>query len=250
MAQQNFNDVANATIDTGLITTKNQSFNVLGVSFNMIFVPGGTFSMGSDDEDNTKPIHDVTLGSFYIGETPVTQGLWQAVMLNNPSDFKNGDNYPVDSVTWDDCQTFIIALNALTGKTFRLPTEAEWEFAARGGKSGVTKYSGSDNLDEVAWYGDNSDVETHPVKTKQPNSLGIYDMSGNVWEWCQDSWDGTNNYISTPRDGSANASGTGRVLRGGSWLLSEDFCTVAYRDINYPDYKYDTNGLRLACSLV
>ena len=145
--------------------------------------------MGSDDsdaDDDERPVHSVTLSSYSIGETEVTQALWTAVMGSNPSNFK-GNNLPVEKVSWNDCQTFIRKLNDLTGENFRLPTEAEWEFAARGGnRSRGYKYSGSDNLGDVAWYTDNSGDKTHAVKSKSPNELGIYDMSGNVWERCSD----------------------------------------------------------------
>ena len=171
------------------------TFEANGVSFTMIPVEGGTFTRGATSEmtepsDWEKPTHQVTLSSYYIGETEVTQALWKAVMGSNPSWFK-GDDLPVEKVSWDDCQTFISKLNALTGKNFRLPTEAEWEFAARGGnQSRHTQFSGSSRIDDVAWYDGNSGDKTHPVKTKQPNELGIYDMTGNVWEWCQD-WYGS-----------------------------------------------------------
>ena len=163
------------------------TFEANGVSFTMIPVEGGTFTMGATSEmtepfDWEKPTHQVTLSSYYIGETEVTQALWKAVMGSNPSHFK-GDNLPVEYVSWDDCQTFIRKLNALTGKRFRLPTEAEWEFAARGGnKSCGYQYSGGDELSEVAWFVGNSGDRTHAVGTKIANELSIYDMSGNVCE--------------------------------------------------------------------
>ena len=198
------------------------TFEANGVSFTMIPVEGGTFTMGATSEmeddpyDGEKPTQQVTLSSYYIGETEVTQALWKAVMGWNPSSFK-GDDLPVEMVSWDDCQTFISKLNALTGKNFRLPTEAEWEFAARGGnQSRHTQYSGSSRIDDVAWYEDNSGNKTHPVKTKQPNELGIYDMTGNVCEWCQD-WHGDySSYAQTNPTGAS--SGSCRVYRGGSWI--------------------------------
>ena len=167
--------------DTNLMVT------IDDVTFKMIRVEGGTFQMGSvDGQDDEKPVHEVTLSSFSIGETEVTQELWEAVMGENPSFFK-GSKRPVEEVSWNDCQMFIDKLNELTGKTFRLPTEAEWEFAARGGNQskGYT-YSGSNTLGNVAWFGDASDNGTHDVAMNFPNELGIYDMSGNVYEWCQD----------------------------------------------------------------
>ncbi len=167
-----------------------QTFTVNGVSFKMIFVEGGTFTMGataeleSDALGGEKPTHRVTLSSYMIGETEVTQELWQAVMGGNPSLHKGARN-PVEWVSWNDCQEFIDKLNRLTGRKFGLPTEAQWEYAARGGnRSKGYKYSGSNNIDELAWYDGNSG--THLVATKKPNELGIYDMSGNLWEWCQD----------------------------------------------------------------
>ena len=180
-----------------IYTPKIKTFYVNGVSFDMVEVEGGTFSMGTTSEQDgsdadsvgsdEKPVHSVTLNSYYIGKTEVTQALWKAVMGNNPSQ-SIGDARPVENVFWNDCQNFIRKLNSLTGQNFRLPTEAEWEFACRGGNnSRGYKYSGSNYIHNVAWYSDNSGYETHPVATKSPNELGIYDMSGNVWEWCNDS---------------------------------------------------------------
>ena len=221
----------------------------------MIRVPEGSFLMGSNDCDREQPPHMVTVSTFYIGETEVTQELWKAVMGDNPSNFKKGGNYPVENVSWNDCQTFIKKLNEKTGKKFRLPTEAEWEFAARGGKSGGTKYSGSDNLSEVAWYGywDDNDknrtittTTTMPVAQKKPNSLGIYDMSGNVWEWCND-WYASDYYKNSPSNNPQGpSSGSYRVLRGGSWSYNADLCRVALRNGYRPDYGNYFNGLRLA----
>ena len=218
-------------------------FTANGVSFTMIRVQGGTYQMGAsadDDEayDNEKPRHIETVGNFMIGKTPVTQALWQAVMGSNPSYFTGDMQRPVEKVSWDDCQTFIRKLNQLTGENFRLPTEAEWEYAARGGnRSKGYKYSGGNDAEAVAWYDDNSDGTTHRVKTKQPNELGIYDMSGNVWEWCQDKW--CDDYES-PRNS------TDRVLRGGSWDFSARGVRVSIRSGSYPDYRYNLSGLRLA----
>ena len=192
-----------------------------GISIDMIRVEAGTFTMGATTEmkdpwDDEKPTHQVTLtNDYYIGKYEVTQALWKAVMGKNPSNFK-GDNLPVEEVSWNDCQKFISKLNSITGKTFRLPTEAEWEYAARGGKkSRGYQYSGSNNLSDVAWYTDNSGSKTHTVGSKQANELGIYDMSGNVYEWCQD-WKGS--YSSSSQvNPTGDNSGSIRVNRGGSW---------------------------------
>ena len=235
------------------------TITVKGVSFNMIRVQGGTFTMGCTSEQGNdcygseKPSHTVTLSTYYIGETEVTQELWKAVMGDNPSYFKSGSlKRPVEQVSWEDCQTFIRKLNELTGKKFRLPTEAEWEFAARGGtKSAGYKYSGSNDINAVAWYDVNSydkgesspDFGTHVVKTKKPNELGIYDMSGNVWEWCSD-WYG--DYTSATQTNPQGApSGSYRVDRGGSWLASAGYCRSSYRGINRPSFRDSFLGVRL-----
>ena len=227
-----------------------RTYTVNGVSFRMIEVQGGTFTMGSPDsdseaEDGEKPAHSVTLSSYSIGETEVTQALWKAVMGSNPSYFK-GDDLPVETVSWNDVQTFISKLNELTGANFRLPTEAEWEYAARGGnKSQDYKYSGSNTVGDVAWYSGNSSSRTHAVATKAPNELGIYDMSGNVWEWCQDWYDG---YAGTPQtDPQGPDTGSRRVDRGGSWGNRAGGCRVAYRSGGNPGGGIGL-GLRLACS--
>ena len=226
---------------------KNQTFTVNGVQFEMVAVEGGTFQMGSSDgQSSGKPVHDVTLSNYYLGQTEVTQELWTAVMGSNPSYFK-GDNLPVERVSWNDCQTFIQKLNQLTGKTFRLPTEAEWEYAAKGGnKSKGYTYSGSNTLDNVAWYWDNSSSKTHDVATKSPNELGIYDMSGNVWEWCQD-WYGS--YSSSAQiNPTGPASGSYRVIRGGGWNNYASDCRAARRSSDTPTDTLDRLGLRLAMS--
>ena len=223
-----------------------------GISIEMIRVEAGTFAMGATPEmedpwDDEKPAHQVTLtNDYYIGKYEVTQALWQAVMGNNPSNFK-GDNLPVEQVSWDDCQEFISQLNRITGKTFRLPTEAEWEYAARGGKkSRGYQYSGSNNLSDVAWYKDNSDSKTHAVGSKQSNELGIYDMSGNVWEWCQD-WDGEYSSSSQVNPTGAN-SGSDRVYRGGSWRNAAGVCRSSFRISSAPDNTSYCLGLRLVFS--
>ena len=215
---------------------------VKGVTFNMIKVDGGTFTMGATSEmtqswDDEKPIHEVTLSSYYIGETEVTQKLWKAVMGNNPSYYK-GDDLPVSRVSWNDCQTFIRKLNELTNRRFRLPTEAEWEFAARGGnKSNHTPFSGSSNIDDVAWYVGNSGTKPHPVMTKKPNELGIYDMSGNVCEWCQDWYGNYNRNAQTNPAGPA--SGSYRVNRGGGWYYKARICRSSCRSKTWPDSNID-----------
>ena len=228
-----------------------QTFNVNGVEFKMIKVEGGTFSMGATSEQEydafscEKPVHSVTLSDYYIGETEVTQELWEAVMGSNPSYFEGDNQRPVENVSWNDCQKFIKKLNRLTGKEFRLPTEAEWEYAARGGKySRGYKYSGSNNADEVAWYDSNSGSKTHPVKTKKANELGLYDMSGNVWEWCNDWWGCYQSNSQTNPTGPSE--GESRVLRGGGWCYFDMGVRVSRRDYLTPGYRHIIIGLRLA----
>lgn len=228
-----------------------QTFTVNGVKFMMVPVEGGTFTMGATSEqgsdvwDYEKPAHQVTLSNYYIGQTEVTQALWKAVMGSNPSDSK-GDNLPVEQVSWDDCQVFIQNLNQLTGKQFRLPTEAEWEYAARGGrKSRGYKYAGGNDIGLVAWYTDNSGNETHTVATKQANELGVYDMSGNVEEWCSD-WYG-DYQSSSQSDPQGPSSGSNRVSRGDCYFSDARDCRVSNRSYNLPDYRGDFLGLRLSC---
>ena len=238
---------------------QDETFTVNGVSFTMVAVEGGTFTMGatpeqgSDAYSDESPTHQVTLSSFCIGKTEVTQALWQTVMGTNPSLCQGDQNRPVEQVTWEDCQTFISKLNELTGRQFRLPTEAEWEFAARGGtKSQCYKYAGGNTIGDVAWYIDNCyalgtsspDYGTHAVATKAPNELGLYDMSGNVWEWCQD-WYGSYN-SSAQTDPTGLASGTDHVRRGGSWVCITRYCRVSRRQHNEPTYESYNLGLRLA----
>ena len=228
-----------------------QTFMVKGVEFKMIKVEGGTFSMGATSEQEydalscEKPVHSVTLSDYYIGETEVTQELWEAVMGSNPSYFEGDNQRPVENVSWNDCQKFIKKLNRLTGKEFRLPTEAEWEYAARGGKySRGYKYSGSNNSDEVAWYGSNSGSKTHSVKTKKANELGLYDMSGNVWEWCNDWWECYQSNSQTNPTGPSE--GGSRVIRGGGWGGSDGYVRVSDRRDGSPADRFDYYGLRLA----
>ncbi|MEM7655797.1 MAG: SUMF1/EgtB/PvdO family nonheme iron enzyme [Bacteroidota bacterium] len=214
----------------------------------MIPIPGGTFQMGSNEDDREKPMHEVTVASFEFGKYPVTQRQWQAIMGSNPSHFQ-GENLPVERVSWDDIQDYLQKLNQKTGLNFRLPTEAEWEYAAGGGMENRTKYASTNEeaqLGEYAWYRKNSDTQTHPVGTKQPNALGLYDLSGNVWEWCQDVWHA--NYQGTPTDGSAWEAEDGlfRVLRGGSWYSGAGRCRVANRGRGGPANRGHGLGFRLA----
>ena len=265
----------------------NETFTVNGVSFTMIKVEGGTFRMGatseqgSDADSDEKPVHSVTLSDYYIGETEVTVGLFRKFIketgYRTDADKKGGsyiwngsewvltsglnwqcdvngkirsaseDNHPVIHVSWNDANEFCEWLNNKTGKNFRLPTEAEWEYAARGGnKSKGYKYSGSNTIGNVAWYWYNSSSATHNVKTKSPNELGIYDMSGNVFEWCED-WYG--NYSSGSQTNPTGPStGYSRVLRGGSWYSSAKICRVSYRYDYFPDYRSYYIGFRLVLS--
>ena len=223
-----------------------------GISIDMVRVEAGTFTMGAtpemeDPNSDEKPTHQVTLtNDYYIGKYEVTQALWKAVMENNPSGFK-GDNLPVENVSWNDCQEFLSKLNSVTGKKFRLPTESEWEYAARGGKKGGGyQYSGSNKLSDVAWYYKNSKKKTHPVGLKQANELGIYDMSGNVCEWCQDWYDKYSSSSQTNPIGTT--SGSCRVFRGGCWDYGGRFCRSSLRCINTPGYSDYILGLRLVLS--
>ncbi len=238
---------------------------VNGVRYEFAHVEGGTFTMGAtadmdEAQDNEKPAHKVTLTrDYYIGKTEVTWALWKAVMGEYPHDHtadgttigprEHPDNFPVDNVTWNQCQSFIGELNATFGECadFRLPTEAEWEFAARGGnKSKHYKYSGSNTLDEVAWYEDNSGRANHAVATKKPNELGIYDMSGNADEWCSDLW---GNYSSKPQTDPRGPEGDedgDYVKRGGNSYISAEFCMVSSRDREYYSLEGGGCGFRIA----
>lgn len=227
-----------------------------GISIDMVKVEAGTFMMGAtsemkdsydDPDSDEKPVHQVTLtNDYYMGKYEVTQALWEAVMGSNPSYFK-GDNLPVEEVSWNDCQEFISKLNSLTGRKFRLPTEAEWEYAARGGKKSRSyQYSGSSNISDVAWYDGNSGDKTHPVGTKQANELGIYDMTGNVLEWCQD-WYGSY-YSSSQTNPTGATSGSRHVNRGGSWAKNVRRSSPSCRyGAIYVDRDLDL-GFRLALS--
>ena len=229
---------------------KERVFKVGNVKFKMIRVDGGTFKMGataeqgSATEDDEKPVHSVTLSSYSIGQTEVTQALWTAVMGSNPSLFE-GENLPVEQVSWNECQKFISRLNQLTGQRFRLPTEAEWEYAARGGKrSKCYKYSGGNAIRDVAWNTSNSGNKTHTVATKKANELGLYDMSGNVWEWCQDRWGSYGH--SAQSNPAGTTSGVGRVFRGGGCFDLAVNCRISHRDYNKSSHRDLDLGLRLA----
>lgn len=224
-----------------------KTITVNGVSFDMIWVEAGTFMMGTDTLYMARPAHKVTLTkNYYIGKTEVTQALWEAVMGKNPSEYK-GASKPVHDVSWDDCRIFLLELNSQTGLNFRLPTEAEWEYAARGGNRSCNYvYSGSDNFNEVAWELD-SNTGVHAVATKKPNELGIYDMSGNVHEWCSD-WYGENYYKHSPQiDPTGPDNGEARVMRGGDGSSGAKYCSLTYRNYWFPKYSfsYMKIGLRL-----
>lgn len=245
-----YNDIA-----TGI---KDEQFTVKGVTFKMIAVEGGTFQMGATNEQNSdvnkneKPVHKVTLSSYHIGQTEVTQALWKAVMGYNYSKFK-GDNLPVECVSWHECQVFIQKLNALTGKHFRLPTEAEWEFACRGGNKKRSynglKFSGSSISEDVAWYSGNSGRKTHPVATKQPNELGIYDMSGNVAEWCQDYYGDYSSEGQTNPTYSTSIQWAFTVIRGGNYYDRASYCRSSSRLSAEPRAQGSTLGIRLALTM-
>lgn len=239
-------------VGTTIMAQETETFTIKGVKFTMVKVEGGTFIMGAtpeqgnDAEEDERPAHQVTLSSYWIGQTEVTQELWLALMDENPSN-DSGSKLPVEGVTWDDCQEFIAKLNEATGKNFRLPSEAQWEYAARGGNlSKGYKYSGSNNLDEVAWHSGNSGETTHPVGTKKANELGIYDMIGNVWEWCNDWWSDTYYSESPQNDPEGPSYSPFKTLRGLScW---DDHSGIYRISVRYPwdkDSAYDS-GFRLA----
>ena len=241
-------------------TPEVKTYYANGVAFQMVEVRGGTFTMGATSEQGSdaksyeKPAHKVTLSDYYIGKTEVTQALWEAVMGKTVSQIASeygwvtcgvGDNYPMYYISWYDCKEFISKLNVLTGKTFRMPTEAEWEYAARGGsKSRGYKYSGSNRPGDVAWYGGYWGGKTHEVGTKRPNELGLYDMSGNVWEWCGDWYANyTSNSQTNPK---GPQSGSYRVYRGGSCLMPPRCCRSSIRIDSDPSFRFIDLGLRLA----
>lgn len=224
-----------------------------GFTFEMVLVEGGAFNMGGSDAetlDRVKPVHRVLVPSFYIGKFPVTQAMWKEVMGEgrNPFNFKEGDKRPVENVSWEEAKDFLRRLNKQAGRSFRLPTEAEWEYAARGGKySQGYRYAGSDKLQQVGWYKDNSDSETKEVGLLLANELGLHDMSGNVYEWCEDTWHA--NYKGAPFDGTAwigrPEKGAPRVIRGGSFFGGSGFCLPSYRYHGEPAQRSGDVGFRL-----
>ncbi|MCB9295324.1 MAG: SUMF1/EgtB/PvdO family nonheme iron enzyme [Lewinellaceae bacterium] len=229
-----------------------------GLAFEMAYVEGGTFHMGGGDEEayyDEHPVHEVKLDSFYIGRYPVVQALWAAVMEEDASVPAENHEHPVEMVSWEDAQAFIQKLNEVTGRTYRLPTEAEWEYAARGGQKGKGGiYSGSNDPDEVAWYVRNSDGEEKSVGKKKPNELGLFGMSGNVLEWCHD-WYSGSYYEECQKQGVVEnpqgpAEGVFRVLRGGSWYLEARKCRNSYRHYDPPGSRFTDMGFRLAMSFV
>ncbi len=222
-----------------------------GLDMKMVYVEGGAFQMGATSEQSGEaendefPVHNVQLDSFYIAECEVTQAQWQKIMGNNPSRYKN-NTYPVHMINWEEAQMFCRKLSALTGKTYLLPTEAQWEYAARGGKSSRKyKYSGSDDIDAVAWYTSKNCRSTQSVKQKRANEIGLYDMSGNVWEWCSD-WYGE--YSSSMQNNPTGASsGQYRVLRGGGWVFGAQNCRVSRRGCHNPSNRFSRGGFRVVC---
>ncbi len=239
-----------STVLKKVIDDKDLLIDVNGISFIMKYVDAGSFMMGADKGQQNayadeKPAHKVVLkNDYYIGETEVSQDLWEIVMGKNPSMFKDS-HLPVEQISYKDCLAFIARLNELTGKSFRLPTEAEWEFAARGGNvNSKMRYSGNDVLSKVAWYSGNSGGHTHDVKGKEPNVLGVYDMTGNVWEWCSDCYGvyPTSEII----DPKGPNSGKYRVYRGGCWGCDDAFSRLTIRGYDAPDYRSSEVGVRLA----
>ena len=222
-----------------------QSENKDPILDTFILVKGGSFQMGNLTHG---PIHEVTVSDFYLAQTEVTQAQWRAVMGENPSDFKDCDLCPVEQVSWDDVQMFLTKLNNRSGGVkHRLPTEAEWEYAARGGihnKGYSYANAVRDDIEPVAWYSENAGEKTHPVKGKAPNALGLYDMTGNVWEWCSDWYE---NYGAAAQTNPRGASsGTRRVFRGGSWYSDPIFCIVSFRFRDATSNRYNFLGFRLA----
>ena len=241
---------------------QNYTENAFGINMKMVYVQGGSYNMGctgeqgGDCDADEKTVRYVTVSDFYIGQFEITQAQWQAVMgtsvyqqqskAGGSSTYGTGNDYPMYYVSWEEAKEFCRRLSQQTGKTYRLPTEAEWEYAARGGnKTQNTKYAGGYSLDYVGWYTNNSGGKTHAVGTKNANELGIYDMSGNVWEWCED-WYG--DYRSYDTDNPTGpSSGSYRVLRGGSWCGNAAYCRVSYRNYGSPGYRLNDNGFRVVC---
>ena len=215
-----------------------------------VYVEGGTFLMGctaeqNDCDEDEKPPQQVSVSSFHIGKYEITQRQWQKVMHNSPSYFKNCSRCPVEQVSWNEVQEFLKRLKTMTGKTYRLPTEIEWEFAARGGnKSKGYQFAGGHSIQTVGWYFDNSDYQTHPVGTKAPNELGIYDMSGNVWEWCQTE----HIYESDELRSKAKSEEIYKVIRGGGWYIRSKYHRLSYRNYDVPDRRYMSLGFRVVLS--
>ncbi len=217
-----------------------------GVELEMISIPGGSFLMGSDDFDDTRPIHRVTLSPFEMGKYPITQAQYKAVMGNNPSRFK-GDNLPVESISWHDAVEFCRRLSRQTGQHWRLPTEAEWEYACLAGSTGKYCFGNNETLlKDYAWYGKNSDSKTHPVGEKLPNNWGLHDMHGNVWEWCQDWYAPYSSNTATDPQGPAD--GDYRVLRGGSWVSDRGIARAVFRDYYFPAFRDLNIGFRVVRS--
>ena len=217
-----------------------------------VLIPAGTFQMGSNDYDNAKPVHEVNVNSFLVSKYETTQGVWQKIMGNNPSNFKKGNDHPVERVSWDDCQEFCKKLNEMKsasgGTGLRLPTEAEWEYAARAGTN--TKYYWGDKEDgDYMWFGEKWEGGHHPVGEKKPNGFGLYDMSGNVWEWCSD-WYDEKYYQNSPKNNpSGPASGQFRVLRGGAWSHLASGCRSANRSYDEPTERGNSIGFRCVASV-
>lgn len=239
-----------ALLIAGFISTM-QAQNVKESDIEVVYVPSGSFTMGctyeqgSDCSYDEKPSHQVRLGAYAIAKYEVTQKLWKAVMGNNPSRVQ-GDDLPVHNVTWEEVQTFITRLNQMTGMSYRLPTEAEWEYAARGGAAQTMSYqfSGNAELDKVGWYSENSGSQVHPVGQKQPNALGLYDMSGNVWEWCSDVYGLYSDEEQENPQGPEK--GATRVTRGGCYAALAKMCRTTTRKSMYQGGKDNATGFRLA----
>jgi formylglycine-generating enzyme required for sulfatase activity len=235
------------------IQFKIKAFNNTIGDIEMVWVEGGSFMMGSNEGDeDEKPVHEVSLNGFYMGKYEVTQEQWVKVMASNPSNFYFSGclQCPIENVSWNDVQDFIIKLNAKSGKSYRLPTEAEWEYAAKGGnKNSLYKYAGSDNIDEVAFYANNANNEPHPVGTKKANTLGIFDMTGNVWEWCSDWYDKNHYQYSAKNNPEGVLTGDYRVLRGGSFSYDAYDSRTANRNSIKPSISVISTGFRLACSV-